>query len=117
MKMRVSVARALVSEPSLLLLDEPFAALDEATRESLQEDLRRLWETLRMTVIFVTHSVSEAVFLAERALILSKRPGRVILDRTFGFAGQRDESLRRDPAYWREISEVSAVFRAGGEGR
>ncbi len=77
MKMRVSIARALVSAPPLLLMDEPFAALDEFTRHRLQEDLRRLWLDSRKTVIFVTHSLYEAAYLASKILIMSPRPGRI----------------------------------------
>ena len=76
MRMRVSLARALVTEPSLLLLDEPFAALDEITRFHLEVQLRELWERLGMTVIFVTHSISEAAFVANRAVVLARREGR-----------------------------------------
>ena len=112
--MRVSVARALVSEPALLLLDEPFAALDESTREKLQEDLRALWEKLRMTVIFVTHSVSEAVFLSNRIILFSRRPGRIVLDRAIVFKEARAEALRRDPVYWREVGEIGTAFRTEG---
>ena len=80
MRMRVSLARALVTEPDLLLLDEPFAALDEITRAHLDEQLRELWRSRAMTVIFVTHSITEAAFLAERAVVFTRRPARIVID-------------------------------------
>lgn len=110
MKMRVSVARALVSKPSLLLLDEPFAALDERTRHRLQEDLRRLWISLGMTVVFVTHSASEAVFVSDRALVLSGGPGRLIEDRPISLGRERTPALRSDPRFVSEVSYLSGVM-------
>jgi NitT/TauT family transport system ATP-binding protein len=80
MKMRVSLARALVAQPQLLLLDEPFAALDEITRAQLGDDLLRLWREDGLTVLFVTHSVSESAYLSQRVLVLSPRPGRIAAD-------------------------------------
>jgi NitT/TauT family transport system ATP-binding protein len=94
MRMRVSLARALVTEPTLLLLDEPFAALDEITRQKLDEQLRQLWLSHGLTVLFVTHSTNEAVFLADRAVVLSGRPARVVQDRPIALPRQRDGALR-----------------------
>lgn len=97
MRMRVSLARALVTEPQLLLLDEPFAALDEITRFHLDVQLRELWRERRMTVVFVTHSISEAAFLADRAVVMGKRGGNVTLDRTMALPEERTNELRADP--------------------
>jgi NitT/TauT family transport system ATP-binding protein len=103
MRMRVSLARALVTKPSLLLLDEPFAALDEITRHQLDEDLHRLWQDRRMTVIFVTHSISEATFLAQRAVVLTRRPGRVLLDHKLELPEWRTPGLRTEMQFSRQM--------------
>jgi NitT/TauT family transport system ATP-binding protein len=97
MRMRVSLARALVTEPRLLLMDEPFAALDEITRFNLEVQLRDLWQRRGMTVIFVTHSISEAAFLANRAVVLARRGGKIRLDRPIDLPSQRTNELRSDP--------------------
>jgi len=99
MRMRVSLARALITKPRLLLLDEPFAALDEITRQRLDEQLRELWLRRGMTVIFVTHSTGEAVFLADRAVVMTKRPGRVILDQSIELPQARVGALRATPEF------------------
>jgi NitT/TauT family transport system ATP-binding protein len=91
MKMRVSLARALAAQPKLLLLDEPFAALDEITRNSLGDDLLRLWKEDGLTVLFVTHSVSESSFLSQRVLVMTPRPGRIAEDIALPFG--RDSRL------------------------
>ncbi|MDB5038307.1 MAG: nitrate transporter ATPase [Bacteriovoracaceae bacterium] len=109
MKMRVSLARALVTDPALLLLDEPFAALDEITRQKLDEDLRKLWQLKKMTVVFVTHSIQEATFLSNRALVLSQRPGRIILDRRLKLPEHRDLLTKTSQAY---LDEMAALYRA-----
>jgi NitT/TauT family transport system ATP-binding protein len=103
MRMRVSLARALVTEPRLLLLDEPFAALDEITRFRLDVQLRELWRQRGMTVIFVTHSISEAAFLANRAVVLSRRGGLIKLDRRLELPAERTDELRTDPRLGREM--------------
>jgi NitT/TauT family transport system ATP-binding protein len=99
MRMRVSIARALVTTPDLLLMDEPFAALDELTRNRLDERLRALWLRHRFTVVFVTHSIQEAVFLARRALVMSRRPGRIVHDRGVDLPEARDAHTRATPAF------------------
>jgi NitT/TauT family transport system ATP-binding protein len=99
MKMRVSLARALVTRPRLLLLDEPFAALDEITRQKLDDQLRDLWRSMGMTVLFVTHSTIEAAFLAERTVVLSPRPGRILLDAAVPLPADRGNEIRSTPEF------------------
>ena len=107
MKMRVSIARALVTEPALLLMDEPFAALDEITRFKLNDDLLRLWRTQGWTVIFVTHSVYESVFLSQRVVVMSPRPGRISADLPIDLPQPRAAELRATPAYGAIAQAVS----------
>ena len=114
MRMRASLARALVTEPDLLLLDEPFAALDEITRQHLDEQLHRLWRERGMTVLFVTHSIVEAAFLAQRAIVLSRRPGRIVLDHVLALPSERTAPLRTDPAFSREMRILFEALEDGG---
>lgn len=110
MRMRVSLARALVTEPRLLLMDEPFAALDEITRFHLEVQLRELWKLRGMTVIFVTHSISEAAFLASRAIVLARRKGNIKLDRMLELPVERANSLRSDPRMGHEMNLLMSAM-------
>ncbi|MEM8873935.1 MAG: ABC transporter ATP-binding protein [Planctomycetota bacterium] len=112
MRMRVSLARALVTTPELLLLDEPFAALDEITRQELDDMLRRLSVEHAMTTVFVTHSVAEAAYLSERAVVLSPRPGRVVLDVPIELPAQRDASLRGTAEFARQTALLFEALRS-----
>ncbi len=113
MRMRVSLARAMVTSPTLLLLDEPFAALDEITRQRLDEQLRELWQARSMTVIFVTHSTNEAVFLADRTVVMTKRPGRIISDRPVDLPAARTGELRATADFARETRHVYDALERG----
>lgn len=99
MRQRVNLARALAVEPDILLMDEPFAALDAQTREVMQAELLRIWGTTGKTVIFVTHQVDEAVYLADRVIVMGTRPGRVVDDITIEFARPRELGLKTTPAF------------------
>ncbi|MDQ0471126.1 ABC transporter ATP-binding protein [Labrys wisconsinensis] len=110
MKMRVSIARALVTRPKLLLMDEPFAALDEITRQKLNDDLLRLQHELKCTVVFVTHSVFESVYLSDRIVVMAARPGRAIAEIAVEAPAPRDEAFRVSDAYVAQCRRVSAAL-------
>jgi NitT/TauT family transport system ATP-binding protein len=113
MRMRASLARALTTKPPLFLLDEPFGALDEITREALNDELIRLFVSERFAAIFITHSINEAVFLSTRVLVMSARPGRVVAEFEVPFAYPRSPELRFEPEFGQLASEVSHALRAG----
>jgi NitT/TauT family transport system ATP-binding protein len=116
MKMRVSLARALVTDPDILLMDEPFAALDEITRFRLNNDLLALWRRLHKTVVFVTHSVFESVYLSQRLIVMTPRPGRIAAEFRIDAAEPRGEDFRSSVEYVAYCREVSiALARASGE--
>jgi NitT/TauT family transport system ATP-binding protein len=119
MKMRVSLARALVTNPEILLMDEPFAALDEITRFRLNNDLLALWQSLGKTVVFVTHSVFESVYLSQRVIVMTPRPGRVFTELSIDAPYPRDERFRTSAdyaGYCRLVSESLAGAMLAGEG-
>jgi len=111
MKMRVSIARALVTQPSVLLMDEPFAALDEITRHRLNDDLLALWAGQDWTVVFVTHSVYESVYLSDRIIVMAPRPGRIVADIAVDAPYPRGEAFRTSALYNECCRQVSAALR------
>ena len=110
MAQRVAIARALIHEPDLLLLDEPFGSLDALTRERMGSELTRIWQARRTTVIMVTHSISEALFLADRVLVLSPRPGRLRLDLPVDLPRPREEDIRYTPAFSALARQIRAAI-------
>jgi NitT/TauT family transport system ATP-binding protein len=114
MQQRVSIARALSFDPALLLMDEPFGALDEMTRERLNGELLRIWEASGSTIVFVTHSISEAVFLSTRVVVMSARPGRIVGIVDVDLPQPRTADTREEPRFAELIREVRRLLRRGG---
>jgi NitT/TauT family transport system ATP-binding protein len=112
MQQRVSIARALAFDPTLLLMDEPFGALDEMTRERLNMELLRIWEASGSTVVFVTHSIAEAVFLSTRVVVMSSRPGRIADLVTVDLAQPRTAETREDPRFFEFVTRVRDALHA-----
>ncbi|MBV8065606.1 MAG: ABC transporter ATP-binding protein [Actinobacteria bacterium] len=115
MQQRVSIARALSFEPALLLMDEPFGALDEMTRERLNLELLSIWQQLGSTVVFVTHSISEAVFLSTRVVVMSPRPGRIAGFVDIDLPFPRTVDTREDPHFFELVTQVRELLRRRGE--
>jgi len=110
MKMRVSIARALAAEPKLLLMDEPFAALDELTRQSLNDDLLKLWREDALTVIFVTHSVFESAYLSSRVIVMTPRPGRIAANIALKQPTERDAHYRMSQQFADGAAKISSAL-------
>lgn len=110
MQMRVSIARGLVTQPRLLLMDEPFGALDEITRNKLDADLLDLWRRQNLTVVFVTHSITEAVFLSTRVIVMGARPGRIVADIALDNPWPRDEDHRTSPAFNEHVRRMQHML-------
>jgi NitT/TauT family transport system ATP-binding protein len=114
MQQRVAIARALSFEPSILLMDEPFGALDEMTRERMNQELLRIWERTGITVVFVTHSIPEAVFLSSRVVVMSARPGRITDVIDIDLSRPRDVETREQRRYFELVTDVREALRRGG---
>jgi NitT/TauT family transport system ATP-binding protein len=113
MQQRVGIARALAVQPGILLMDEPFGALDVQTRDVLQDELLRIWQQERKTVIFVTHSIEEALYLADRIIVLSPRPARIQMDIAVPFARPRHEAIKGDPEFMSLRQEIWQTLKRG----
>ena len=111
MQQRVSLCRALITDPEILLMDEPFGALDALTRDDMNLELQRIWETQKKTVLFITHSISEAVFLSDRVIVLSPRPSQVVEDVKIHLARPRDPMVKYDPEFGKLCSFIRGAIK------
>jgi NitT/TauT family transport system ATP-binding protein len=115
MQQRTALARALSKNPSVLLMDEPFAAVDMQTRERLQDELLRIWDKFRITVLFVTHSIEESVYLGDRVVVMGARPGRVVADLPIALGRPRDDATKADPRFREYCAEIRRVLMKAAE--
>ncbi|HEU5319752.1 MAG TPA: ABC transporter ATP-binding protein [Methylomirabilota bacterium] len=115
MRQRVGIARALAVEPAVLLMDEPFSALDAQTRQLMQEELLAIWERTRTTIVYVTHNIHEAVYMADRVVVLSRRPGRVLADVAVELKRPRTEAMLGEPAFVGAVDRIWQLIK--GEAR
>ena len=112
MRQRVGIARALAVDPAVLLMDEPFSALDAQTRQLMQEELLAIWERTRKTILYVTHNIQEAVFMADRVIVLSRRPGRVLDEIPIALPRPRTEAMAGDPTFVQAAERIWTLIKA-----
>jgi NitT/TauT family transport system ATP-binding protein len=112
MRQRVGIARALAVDPAVLLMDEPFSALDAQTRQLMQEELLAIWERTRKTIVYVTHNIHEAVYMADRVIVLSRRPGRILADIPIELKRPRTEAMMGEPAFVRAAARIWGLIKA-----
>jgi NitT/TauT family transport system ATP-binding protein len=111
MRQRVGIARALAVEPPVLLMDEPFSALDAQTRQLMQEELLGIWERTRQTIVYVTHNIHEAVYMADRVVVLSRRPGRVLAEVKVELPRPRAEAMLGEPTFVHAVERIWSLIR------
>jgi len=111
MRQRVGIARALAVEQPVLLMDEPFSALDAQTRQLMQEELLGIWERTRQTIVYVTHNIHEAVYMADRVVVLSRRPGRVLAEMKVELRRPRAEAMLGEPAFVHAVERIWSLIR------